>query len=76
MYGIKKPVKKLDKEKDILVEENGILKSTYTKAMTDVENQIKEENAKYNISLLDILFQQSQRLDQEYKKFQEKLKNE
>ena len=72
----KKIAKKLDKEKDILVEENGILKSTYTKAMTDVENQIKEENAKYNISLLDILFQQSQRLDQEYKKFQEKLKNE
>ena len=72
----KKIAKRLEKEKELLVEENEILKETYHNALTMMKDDLVEENDRYQISLLDVLFKQSQNIDQEYKEFTEQMKNE
>ncbi|HHE37132.1 MAG TPA: hypothetical protein ENL20_00970 [Candidatus Cloacimonetes bacterium] len=72
----KKIAKRLDKEKELLVEENEMLKETYHNALTMMKDDIVEENDRYQISLLDVLFKQSQTIDEEYKEFTEQMKNE
>ncbi len=72
----KKIAKRLDKERELLVEDNDILKETYHHALTTMKDDIVGENDRFQISLLDVLFRQSQNIDEEYKEFQEQLKNE
>ena len=72
----KKIAKRLEQEKEILIEENELLKNTYSKAIDSIKDEVIQESDKYRISLLDVLFKQTQNLDEEYDEFQEQIKNE
>ncbi|MBC8385410.1 MAG: hypothetical protein H8E57_07820, partial [Candidatus Cloacimonetes bacterium] len=72
----KKIAKRIEQEKEILIEENELLKNTYSKAIDSIKDEVIQESDKYRISLLDVLFKQTQNLDEEYDEFQEQIKNE
>ena len=68
--------RRLSKEKEILVAEFESLTLSYNKALSYIMNEITYENDKYQFSLLGVLFKQTQILDEEYKEYQEKVRNE
>ncbi len=68
--------RKLDNEKEILIAEFEVLQLIYDNLLSELIGEVDSANDQYHFSLLSILFKQTQIMDNEYKEFQEKLKNE
>ena len=68
--------RKLNNEKEILIAEFEGLQFIYDDLLTELMDEIDYANNQYLFSLLSILFKQTQIMDDEYKEFQEKVKNE
>jgi hypothetical protein len=72
----KKIAKKLQKQRDMFAEEFDVLRDYYDGVLTSAMEDVAIENDKYEMSLLNILFKQTQNEDEEYKVLQEKIRNE
>jgi len=68
--------RKLDNEKEILIAEFEVLQLIYDNLLSELMGEVDSANDQYHFSLLSILFKQTQIMDNEYKEFQERLKNE
>ena len=68
--------RRLSNEKEILITEFEGLQFIYDDILSELITEIINTNNYYNFSLLNILFKQTQILDNEYKEFQEKVKYE
>ena len=68
--------RKLNNEKEILIAEFEGLQFIYDGILSELMGEIDSASDQYHFSLLSILFKQTQILDNEYKEFQEKVKNE
>jgi len=68
--------RRLSNEKELMISEFEHLQFIYDDTLSELMGEITSANAKYQFSLLSILFKQTQIMDKEYKEFQEKVKNE
>ncbi|MDP8268166.1 MAG: tetratricopeptide repeat protein [Candidatus Tenebribacter davisii] len=68
--------RRLSNEKELMISEFEHLQFIYDDTLSELMGEITSTNAKYQFSLLSILFKQTQIMDKEYKEFQEKVKNE
>ena len=68
--------RKLNNKKEILVAEFEGLQFIYDDLLSKLMGEVNSANDQYHFSLLSILFKQTQIMDNEYKEFQEKVKNE
>ncbi len=68
--------RKLNNEKEILIAEFEGLQFIYDDLLSELMGEVDSANDQYHFSLLSILFKQTQIMDNEYKEFQEKVKNE
>jgi tetratricopeptide (TPR) repeat protein len=69
-------VEKLSGRKQTMEQEFNEINQLYSTAFSDLEAQIKSQREDYEITYLDLLFKQTQIADQEYNKYQEKIRNE
>ncbi len=67
---------RLSTEKEFLAAEFEALGSLYKQTLNEIENDIASENVEYQYNLLGVMFRQTQIMDDEYKEYQEKVKNE
>ena len=72
----KKIAKKLQKQRDLFADEFVVLREYYDGVLTSAMEDVAIENDKYEMSLLNILFKQTQNEDEDYKALQEKIRNE
>ena len=66
----------MNNEKEILIAEFEGLQFIYDDLLSELMGEVDSANDQYHFSLLSILFKQTQIMDNEYKEFQEKVKNE
>ncbi len=69
----KRIAKRLQNQKEVLKNEQYHLKDFYNKILTKVIKEVKQEKAKTQFTLLDILYKQSKAMDIEYKNMQKRL---
>ncbi len=67
---------RLSNEKEVLIAEFEELQFIYDNTLAELIGEITLANEQYQFSLLSILFKQTQIMDNEYKEFQEKVRNE
>ncbi len=67
----KRIAKRLENQKEVLQNEQLHLKDFYSKILTKVIKEVKDEKAKTQFTLLDILFKQTKAMDIEYKNLSE-----
>ncbi len=67
----KRIAKRLENQKEVLQNEQIHLKDFYSKILTKVIKEVKEEKNKSKFTLLDILYKQTKALDMEYKNLSE-----
>lgn len=67
---------RLSNEKEILIAEFEGLQFIYDDTLSGLMTEVTSANEQYQFSLLSILFKQTQIMDNEYKEFQEKVRNE
>lgn len=67
---------RLSNEKEILIAEFEGLQFIYDDLLSELMSEVTSANEQYQFSLLSILFKQTQIMDDEYKEFQEKVRNE
>jgi len=63
----KKIAKRLEGQQEILIEEFAVLKQTYNQTINSIMEEVRLSNIQYEENLLDLLFQQSIYLDEQYK---------
>jgi len=66
----KKIAKRLEGQQEILIEEFAVLKETYNQSINRIMEEVRSSNIQYEVNLLDLLFQQSIYLDEQYKEKQ------
>ncbi|MDA3814095.1 MAG: hypothetical protein PF570_07575, partial [Candidatus Cloacimonetes bacterium] len=67
---------RLSNEKEILIAEFEGLQFIYDDTLSELMSEVTSATEQYQFSLLSILFKQTQIMDDEYKEFQEKVRNE
>ncbi|NQT64584.1 MAG: hypothetical protein HQ554_00180, partial [FCB group bacterium] len=67
---------RLSNEKEIMIAEFEGLQFIYEDILSGLMNEVTSANEQYQFSLLSILFKRTQIMDNEYKEFQEKVRNE
>ena len=67
---------RLSNEKEIMIAEFEGLQFIYEDILSGLMSEVTSANEQYQFSLLSILFKQTQIMDNEYKEFQEKVRNE
>lgn len=66
----KKIAKRLEAQQEILVDEFAVLKQTYNQSIKNIMEEVRLSNIQYEENLLDLLFQQSIYLDEQYQEKQ------
>ena len=72
----KKIAEKLNVKKHAMDQEFTDIKELYSKAYSALQEQVEDYQNNYEVTYLDLLFKQTQIADEEYNKYQEKVRNE